>query len=922
MKLNLRRLTILLVFAALVFAQGKKPLDHSVYAGWKLIQAPKISNDGKWSAYLINPSRGDGQLCLTNLEKGSTEIFPRGKDAVFSSNSNFIAFKVAPEFAKTRSLKIAKKKADDLPKDTLFVKNIVLGKVKKYSECKTFNIPDKNSDWFAAQFEKEQPAKTDTAKSKVKSKIKKEGTKLLVANPLTEKEYYFQNVAEYSVAKNGGLVGFISMVKDSLDSCSVYVFDTKLEKAERIFYQKGFVKNPIVDEKGTQAVFMFSTDTASVKNYNLYYWDVKTKTARLLIDSLNSSMTKGNTVSPFYKPRFSEDGSKLYFGTAKRLFPEPKDTLLAEEKAVLDLWSWTDPLLQPQQLKELNKEKERSYLAFYNFQSGKMLQLGNDDLEDISTFLKGNADYYLGSTNKETRKMISWDQEYNTYYFIDGKTGSKKLLQKNLPSIAKLSPGGKYFVWYQTADSSWYSMDVAKGNTTNLTKSLKLPFYDILHDTPALPYPAGITGFSKNDTEVLINDNNDIWVFDLTGKKAPYSLTGETGRKNNLRFNYVKTDPEEEYIDLSKSVLLGCFNLKTKQNGFYKVDQDRKPALLVMENNTFPFFAKAKDADNIIFRKGNFNSFTELYTSGIDFKNVKILTDANPQMKNYLWGSVELVKWNSTQGVELEGLLYKPENFDPAKKYPMIVYFYERDSETLFSHYIPSPSRSIINIPYFTSNDYVVFVPDIPYTVGYPGQSAVDAIVSGTLAMIDKGFINKKAVGLQGQSWGGYQTAYLITRTNLYAAAGAGAPVSNMTSAYGGIRWESGMSRMFQYEKTQSRIGGTLWEKPMQYIENSPLFFADKVNTPLFMTHNDNDGAVPWYQGIEYFTALRRLNKPVWLVNYNGDAHNLKAESWGNRVDLSQRLAQFFDYYLKGAPMPEWMKTGIPAIQKGKTLGY
>ena len=252
----------------------------------------------------------------------------------------------------------------------------------------------------------------------------------------------------------------------------------------------------------------------------------------------------------------------------------------------------------------------------------------------------------------------------------------------------------------------------------------------------------------------------------------------------------------------------------------------------------------------------------------------------------------------------------------------MLIYFYERNSDGLHNHPNPTPSRSTINIPYFISNGYLVFVPDIIYKTGFPGQGAVDAVVSGALAMIQKGFVDKDAIGIQGQSWGGYQVAYLITQTNMFAAAGAGAPVANMTSAYGGIRWESGMTRMFQYEKTQSRIGGTLWEKPIRYIENSPLFFADKVKTPLFMTHNDNDGAVPWYQGIEYFNALRRLNKPVWMVNYNNDEHNLKAESWGNRVDLSIRLAQFFDHYLKGKPMPKWMKDGIPAIEKGKTLGY
>jgi dipeptidyl aminopeptidase/acylaminoacyl peptidase len=252
----------------------------------------------------------------------------------------------------------------------------------------------------------------------------------------------------------------------------------------------------------------------------------------------------------------------------------------------------------------------------------------------------------------------------------------------------------------------------------------------------------------------------------------------------------------------------------------------------------------------------------------------------------------------------------------------MLVYFYERTTQTLFNYIAPFPSRSIINIPYYISNGYIVFIPDIAYQVGYPGQSAFDDIVSGVLTLTEKPYINKDKIGIQGQSWGGYQVAYLITRTNMFAAAGAGAPVSNMISAYGGIRWESGMSRMFQYEKNQSRIGGSLWEKPLQYIENSPIFFADKVNTPLFMTHNDNDGAVPWYQGIEYFTALRRLGKPVWMLNYNNDAHNLRFESWGNRMDLSIRMAQFFNHYLKDEPMPKWMKEGIPASKKGKEFGY
>jgi dipeptidyl aminopeptidase/acylaminoacyl peptidase len=264
-------------------------------------------------------------------------------------------------------------------------------------------------------------------------------------------------------------------------------------------------------------------------------------------------------------------------------------------------------------------------------------------------------------------------------------------------------------------------------------------------------------------------------------------------------------------------------------------------------------------------------------------------------------------------------VLYKPEGFDPAQKYPMMVYFYERLSDNLHNYVTPSAGGSSINIAFYVSRGYLVYTPDIPYRDGYPGESAFKAVVPGVLDLVDQGFVDPDRIGVQGHSWGGYQIAYMITKTNIFAAAEAGAPVSNMISAYGGIRWSSGLSRMMQYEHGQSRIGGTLWEAPIQYIENSPIFWANKVETPLLMLHNDQDGAVPWEQGIEYFVALRRLAKPVWLFNYNGEDHGLRRAA--NRKDWTIRMQQFFDHYLKDAPPAVWMVEGVPALLKGRTLG-
>jgi len=339
-----------------------------------------------------------------------------------------------------------------------------------------------------------------------------------------------------------------------------------------------------------------------------------------------------------------------------------------------------------------------------------------------------------------------------------------------------------------------------------------------------------------------------------------------------------------------------------------------------MESGEFDYTTrvlKAKNADKYIFTKGNFYTYPDLILTDGSFKNQTKISDANPQRKNYAWGTIEKVEWIHPDGRAVEGLLVKPPGFDANKQYPMIVNFYERSSHGLYRTY---PHRSTINYSYWANKGYVIFNPDIRYINGYPGKSCENSVFSGVDHILKMGFVDESRIGLQGHSWGGYQIAHLLTKTDRFKCAEAGAPVVNMVSAYGGIRWGSGMSRMFQYERTQSRLGATLWERPDLYLENSPIFETDKVNTPVLILHNDNDGAVPWYQGIEYFVALRRLGKPTWMLNYNDEPHwPVKRQ---NRIDFNKRLEQFFDHYLMDKPMPEWMSKGVPAVEREYNDGF
>ncbi|WP_165200659.1 alpha/beta hydrolase family protein [Muriicola soli] len=329
---------------------------------------------------------------------------------------------------------------------------------------------------------------------------------------------------------------------------------------------------------------------------------------------------------------------------------------------------------------------------------------------------------------------------------------------------------------------------------------------------------------------------------------------------------------------------------------------------------------KSELANQLLYTRESFTEFPDLWVADLDMNSPTKISEANPQQQEYNWGTNELVTWTSLDGIELTGMLVKPENFDPTKKYPMLVNFYERSSDGLYRHRAPSAGRSTINYSFYASRGYLIFNPDVHYRIGYPGESAYNCVIPGITSLIEKGFVDKDNIGVQGHSWGGYQIAYLVTKTDIFKAAEAGAPVPNMISAYGGIRWWTGLSRQFQYEHTQSRIGGTPWEYPTRYLENSPIFNIDKINTPLLIMHNDADGHVPWYQGIEFFVSLRRLGKPSWFLNYNGEPHwPLKLQ---NRKDFTIRMAQFFDHYLKGDPKPKWMERGVPAMEKGINQGY
>lgn len=933
-----RILQLLLLSLAINLYAQKPPLDQSVYDGWKSITRQIISDDGNWVAYVIEPQQGDSWLYICNLMTGVRDSFPRGINPVFSNDSKYVAYSVKPAYLATRQAKKKKLKEDQMPRNNLVVRKLPGGDAITIPDVKSFAVPAEKSLWMAYLLEKKSTGKkddqkkADTLRTEIgnqKKSIKTpepKGTEFVILEPISGKEFRFQDVTEYAVAKNGGSISFVQDIPDTtkIDNFRINVFDTGKELTRVIFEGKGTAKKITADPSGKFNTFIYSRDTAKAKVYDLWL-STSFNNAVRIADTTSGAMPSGWSVSENGNITFSDDGSRLFFGTAPKPVKEPEDTLLDEEKYKLDIWSWNDGLLQPMQKKQLDQELKKSYRAVYHTDRNIMFQLADTSAPVLRMDLKSSGDYVLATSGKRYQKLLSWEsRDYQDYYIVNLETGTRQKLLTGYPSQVALSPAGKYILSWDSEKKKW----ALRSGTGEILKMLSVPGdfpqYDELNDTPSDPEPYGFAGFTEGEKQVLVYDRYDIWSFPTGDNETPVCVTNGYGRSNNVRFRYINLDPDAEYIPSKSTLYLSAFNYGNKEAGYFSVKlfNRKDPVKLIFSKSSFSRnLTKAKKSEKVIWQRESYSVSPELFVSDLNFKDIRKLSVTNPQQVNYNWLTAELVEWTSFDKQKLQGILYKPQNFDPSLKYPMIVYFYERSSDGLYNYFPPAPSASIINRSFAVSNGYLLFVPDIVYRVGYPGESCYNAVISGTYALLDKyDFIDREKLGVDGQSWGGYQIAWLVTRTDLFKCAYAGAVVSNMTSAYGGIRWESGMSRMFQYEHDQSRIGGTLWDKPMQFIENSPVFFVPKINTPLLLMHNDADGAVPWYQGIEFITALRRLGKPAWMLSYNDEAHNLVKRP--NKKDLSIRKMQFFDHYLKGAPMPSWMKYGIPQVDKGKKDGY
>jgi len=929
---------VIALFVAPVGAQqstAKKRISHDVYDGWKSIQGTKLSHDGVWVAYALTPQDGDGELVVRNLKTSAEYRAPRGRNPVITSDSRFVVFEKTPLKADVDKARKAKRRPEEMPKAGVGVVDLSNGEVTTLAEhVKSYRLPE-DPIRIVVYLAAPEPAPRARGQERTEGDegqetrppVKKHdpGTDLIIRDLAAATQSTIAEVMEYAVAKDGSAVAY-SVSSRTPTSDGAFLRKTADGSTKTLMTGQGSYKGFAFDAKATQLAFISDRDdyAAKASRFKLYHASMSANSA---IELNVPAETRAGPIAVSENGRleFSKDATRLFFGTARPPHADPDD---APEPVKVDVWHYKDPEIQPMQKVRADDERKRNFRAMITLADRKFTQLASADMPEVLT--NGTCCLALGVSNVPYKQLVSWDGSYDDEYLVSLTDGSRKRILEKANFSGSMSPSANYVLFFSERDDNWHVIRTSDGQNINLTAKLGVKFQSETDDHPAHPSPYGSGGWTEGDKSVLLYDRYDIWEVrpDGTGGRK---ITD--GRREQIVFRYPRTEPvstsEEEggpgrrdaddgAISPVKPLILSAVNENTRASGLYRVTLNAAaaPAKLVMLDKSFGVPIKARDADVFVFTLSRFEEFPNLWVSSGAFSDMKKISDANPQQAEYNWGTSELIEYVNADGKTLKAILTKPEDFDPSKKYPLLVYIYEQLSNNLHRYVAPAPGGSSINVTRYASNGYIVLQPDIVYDIGYPGESALKCVLPATQKVIAMGFVDPKRVGIQGHSWGGYQITYMITRTNIFRAVEAGASVVDMAGGYGGIRWGTGMSRAFQYEKTQSRIGVPPWENPKLYLENSPIYWIDKVRTPYLTMANDEDDAVPWQQGIQFFTAMRRLGKEAYMFSYNGEKHGLRQRE--NQKHWTVHLAEYFDYFLKDAAKPDWMEHGVPYLEKGK----
>jgi len=872
---------------------AKPPIDTDVYDKWPSVSNGAIGGNGKFVAYSIfNQPVGGCTMVVLSVDGKWKRMFPGVEAGQFSPDNRTFVF--------------------ISPRKELCLVHLSDTIVECISNVNSFRILGTSQNCSVAF----------TANDS--------GQSLTVMNLKNRVKKRIESVKDYTVSEDGAVLIIKTENRKLHDKEQTLTWLDLNRNTAFTFWQGWRADNIVLDNKRKQVAFIEYERNSASTNIIRYFKPCLEK-ASLLIDSRTTGFNVPLKISGLNG--FSGDGKRLFLSLKKE---DPKDEWPAGVK--VDIWSYLDEKLQSQQLKDINRVP--IYLAVTAIDAPRIIRLEyeneNAALRYETSGTPGSCDFIIVSHREGDADIseINWNRSLKTSVFlvstIDGSRRAIREIDRGIGGETNLSPGGKYIIYYDAAGSNYWSYEIKTGKLINITQGMAVAwtYYSDLPNARTSNIP--IAGWLENDEGVFLYDHNDIWLFDPAGIRPPENFTNSTGKENDMVFRFAFKVYSSKVVGRKEKLLLSVFNKRTMENGFYnkRVGDKSGPVRLIMDSNVYSIDLgqssfnseceplKARNAEAYLVQRMNAGESPNYFWTA-DFKSFIPLSNIHPERK-YNWLTATLLSWRSGTGTEFKGILYKPENFDSTRRYPVIFHYYEKFTDELNRFHVPAATEGQLNIPSFVSNGYLVFTPDIHYEVGNVGGSALNTLLESARFLSDFSFVDSTKFGLQGHSFGGYETNYIVSHSDRFAAAVSGSGVSDCVSMYGSLLEGSGISLKGYIELSQGRLGTTLWENPALYVRNSPVFSADKVTTPVLMMNNRKDGAVPFIQGVEFFTALRRLGKRAWMLQYDDGGHGVYGRE---AIDYTIRIFQFFDHYLKDAPAPRWMTRGVPAAKKGIDTG-
>jgi dienelactone hydrolase len=938
-------------------APSQRAIQLDDIMAWKSISTTVLSDDGSWFAYRFAPIEGDGDVIVRQTHGDKQYTFSIGEvptpaggggrgfnggntnaSVAFSSDAKYLAFTIYP----TRTEAAQAKRQRRPLQNKVGIVNLVTGDKIEVSRVQRFGFSGESPGWIALhKYGPEPPSAstpatngtgggTGTENGAAAREDRPKGSDLLLRELATGQEINVGNVADFAFDNKGHYLAWVIDAQDKAGNGIQYREMATGTIRSIDSDDKAVYSRPSWTEDTDALAVLKGVDDAQYQDKLYSVVGFKNFSARgpdktVFNPAEAAGFPADMTVSPSRTPSWTKDLNAILFGIH---MPKKKDPSQADrsgqaggnngsgtndaandDKVNLVIWNYKDPRLQSQQIVQENQDKNFSFLAEYRPAEKKFIRLADETVRDVTP--APEQKWAVGRSISEYELMSNLDgRNYADVYAINLETGERKVAVKKSRWTYEASPTGTHFAYY--VDGQYWVYNMTTGEATNITKNVPTSFINTEDDHNIDRPPVPFVSWARDGHSVILSDNWDLWQVPINGGTAR-NLT-LNGKKDQIRYRRPAVlDRDERGVDLTKPVYIDAYGEWTKKDGIAIIEPGKSGVNRVMwDEASYGGLTKAEKADVYLYTRQTFKDPADYYVTDASLMNGKKITDQDTQQQPFLWSSgTILVDYVSAKGDKLQGALHLPANYEKGKQYPTIVYFYEKMSQNAFQY--ARPTANGFNISAYNSNGYAVFDPDITYKVNDPGMSAVWCLVPAVKAAIATGVVDPKHVGIHGHSWGGYQTAFVITQTDLFAAAVAGAPLTDMISMYGIIYKNTGGTNGEIFESSQGRFTSGPWENWDAYTRNSPVAQAAKVKTPLLMLHNDKDGAVDFTQGMEYFNTLRRMQKPVVLLEYPGENHSLAKRA--NQKDYTVRMKEYFDHFLMGKPMPEWYEDGVPRLK-------